>query len=175
MTNSEAGTLVPGAGKFSTRMTMSCTPMPAHRIFGDGLGARAVKADLVVHPGADDVMRDRHRRWRGQAIGVLAQQHARHLVFAKPAGVLEFLPIDHDLVRHRLGVATDHQRTRERPGLRAEVDHPAAGDAGFLARFAVHGILDRFARLDETGQARPHGRPEPVSYTHLTLPTNREV
>ena len=34
MMNSDAETLVPGAGKFCTPMTMSCTAMPAHRILG---------------------------------------------------------------------------------------------------------------------------------------------
>src|ERR1039458_846447 len=72
--NSDAATLLPGAGKFSTRMTMSCTTMPEHRILGLCFaGARSVKADLVVHPSPDDVMRDRDRKRRGQAIGVLAQ------------------------------------------------------------------------------------------------------
>ena len=46
MMNSEAATLVPGAGKFSTRMTMSCTAMPAHRIFGAFLPAR-VQSKLI--------------------------------------------------------------------------------------------------------------------------------
>src|ERR1039457_7395686 len=81
MMNSAAATLAPGAGKFCTRMTMSCTAMPAHRIFGAFLpGAASVKADLVLHPGADDVMRDRHRRRRGQALRVAARQHGRDLV-----------------------------------------------------------------------------------------------
>ena len=62
MMNSLAATLVPGAGKFSTRMTMSCTAMPAQRIFAN-FGARLVKVYFVLNPGADDVMRDRHR-WR---------------------------------------------------------------------------------------------------------------
>ena len=38
--------------------------------------------------------------------------------------------------------------------------HLAEHVSGFLARFAVHGILDRFTWLDEAGQARPHGRQE---------------
>src|SRR4029077_11514841 len=66
--NSLAATLVPGAGKCSTCITMSCTAMPAQRIFGAALA----KTDLVLYPGADDVMRDRDRGRRGQAVGVLA-------------------------------------------------------------------------------------------------------
>src|SRR5450756_3184939 len=63
MMNSDAATLLPGAGKFSTRMTMSCTAMPAHRIFGAFLpGTASVKADLALHPGADDVMSYTHLR-----------------------------------------------------------------------------------------------------------------
>src|SRR5450755_1640244 len=158
MMNSDADTLAPGAGKFCTRMTMSCTAMPAHKIFGACPGTGSVKADLVLHPGADEVMRDRHRRRRGQAIGVLAHQHGRDLRLGKPPGVLEFLAVHHNFAGQGLGVAADHQRGRKRPRLRVEILHPATGDAGFLARFPPHRVLDRFARLDEAGQARPHGR-----------------
>src|ERR1035437_1237361 len=89
-----------------------------------------------------------------------ARQHGRDLRLGKPPRVFEFLAVDHNFAGQRLGMAADHQRGRERPRLRVEIDHAAAGDAGFLARFPPHRVLDRFARLDETGQARPHGRPE---------------
>src|SRR3990167_9138025 len=89
MTNSEACTFMPASGNLSTRMTMSCTAPPAQSILGADF-AGSVKFDLALYPGADDVMRDRHRRRRGQAVGVLAQQHGHDLVFAKPPGVFEF-------------------------------------------------------------------------------------
>ena len=41
--NSEASTLVPGAGKFSTRMTLSCTAMPAQKICGAVIAQRQPK------------------------------------------------------------------------------------------------------------------------------------
>ena len=59
-------------------------------------------------------------------------------------------------------VAADHQRGGERPGLRGEIAHAAADDAGFLEGFPPHRILDRFARLDEAGEARPHAALETV-------------
>src|SRR5262249_55937273 len=155
MINSLAATLVPGPGKSSTRMTMSCTPMPAHRIFGT-FSARSVKTYLVLHPGADDVMRDCNRRRGRKPLGMFTRQHGLNLSLAKPPGVLEFRPIDHNLVRQCFNVTADHQRCRERPWLRSEVDDAAAGDAGFLARFPTYGILERFAGFDEPGKARPH-------------------
>src|ERR1700690_1674924 len=160
MMKSDAGTLVPGAGKFCTRITMSCTAMPAHKIFGAFPDAGSVKVDLVLHPGADEVMRDRYRRRRGQAVRVLAHQHGRDLRLGKPPRVIEFLVVYHDVAGQCLGVATDHQRPRERPGFRVKINPPAASDAGFLARFPPHRVLDRFARFHEAGQARPHRRQE---------------
>src|SRR5215467_2756512 len=155
MMNSLAATLVPGPGKFSTRMTMSCTAMPAQRIFGTFV-ARSVKAYLVLHPDADDVVRDRNRRRRRQPLRMFAHQHGLNLFLAKPPSVLELRAIDHNLVRQCFNVTADHQRCRERPWLRSEVDDAAAGDAGFLARFPTDGILERFAGLNEPGKARPH-------------------
>jgi len=42
MMKSDADTLAPGAGKCSTRITMSCTAMPAHRILGGSLWSRMI-------------------------------------------------------------------------------------------------------------------------------------
>src|SRR6186997_1996324 len=98
-------------------MTMSCTAPPAHRMRGFFLPCGSLKTDLVLYPCADDVMRDRYRRRRRQSLRVFAHQHAPDLFLAKPAGVLEFLAVDDDFVRQGLGMAADHQRRRERPGL----------------------------------------------------------
>src|SRR3954465_14506265 len=94
--NSEACTLAPACGNSSTRMTMSCTAPPAQRIVGRFL----VKIDPVFHPGPHDVIGDGDARRAGQPLRVLAHQHRRHLVSTKPAGVLEFLAIYRDLLRH---------------------------------------------------------------------------
>jgi hypothetical protein len=124
--------------------------MPAQRIFGF---ARSAKIDLVLNPGADDVMRDRDRGRCGEPLWMFAHQHRFDLIFGKPAGVLKFLAVDHNLVRHCFGVTADHQRGRKRPGLRGEIDHAAADNAGLFASFPMHCVFDRFARLDETREA----------------------
>ena len=105
-------------------------------------------------------MRDRDRRRRAQAFGVPARQHACYFRLGKPPRVLKFRAVDDNFSGQGLGMAADHQRGRERPGLRAEIGHLAAEDAGFLAGFTPHRVLDRLARLEEAGEARPHGRPE---------------
>src|SRR3569832_1707690 len=159
MTKSEAWTLAPGAGKRSTRMTMSCTAPPAHRIvFAPALAS--VKRRLALAPGAHDMMRDGDRRWRRQPVLVPAQQHVGDLVAREPARALELGGVDLDVAALGLGEGADHQRHRERPWLRREVTHAAADDAGFLDRLAPHRVLDRLARLDEPGKARPHARHE---------------
>ncbi len=50
-------------------------------------------------------------------------------------------------------MAADHQRHRERPGLRVEIFHPPAFDAGLLQRLAPHRVLDalRPARRSRRG------------------------
>src|SRR3974390_1348917 len=81
MTKSDACTLVPAAGNASTRMTMSCTAPPAHRMLGC-----SVKTDLALDETADDVVRDSDRRWCREARFVPPHQHARQFFLAKPAG-----------------------------------------------------------------------------------------
>src|SRR5262249_17152063 len=103
---SRACTLPSGRGKRSTRNTSSSTMMPAHRSAGRGGSV----SNLVLHPGADDVISDRHGRRRAQAIGMAPLQHRDDLVAVEPAGIVELGAIDHDLIRARLGVAADHQR-----------------------------------------------------------------
>ena len=49
--------------------------------------------------------------------GMRAGEHRQHLVAVEPAAILEFRLVAVDLGRKRLGVAADHQRGRERPGL----------------------------------------------------------
>ena len=46
---------------------------------------------------------------------------------------------------------TQHQRCRERPGLRGVIFDLVDFDAGLLEHFARHRIFERLARLDESG------------------------
>src|SRR6516162_6091055 len=50
-----------------------------------------------------------------------------------------------------------------------KIPYAAAGDAGFLMCFAAYGVLDRFAWLDKSGEARPHGRHEPWRTAEQTV------
>src|SRR5512139_233292 len=159
--NSDAGTFVPASGNLSTRMTMSCTAPPAHRMRAvPFFGRDSIKANLVLYPCADDVMRDCHRRRSREPLRMLAHQHGCDFFLGKPAGVLEFLTVDHDFTCQRLGMTTDHKRSREWPGLRSKIDDAAARDARFFARFPVHRVFDRFPGFDITRETRPHRRHE---------------
>src|SRR5690349_24475256 len=100
MTKSDACTFVPAAGNASTRMTMSCTAPPAHRMLGC-----SAKTDLALDETADDVMRDGDRRRRGQSLLVPSSQHAHQFVLAKPASAFEFLCIHLYLAAQRFGIA----------------------------------------------------------------------
>src|SRR5215510_1034353 len=144
-----------GCGKRSTRNTSSSTMIPAHKIARAAPPALA-ELNLFLHPGADDVVGDGHGRRRGQAVGMTPQQHARDLFAVEPAGIVELRAIDDDLARERLGMTADHQRGGKGPGLRGEIAHASANDAGLFARFPPHGIFDRLPGLDEPGEARPH-------------------
>src|SRR6266481_1068071 len=146
--NSLACTLVSGSGNALTRKTSSRTAMPAQRIF-----AMSEKALVGFEPGADDVMGDRERMGRRQAVGVLAQHHGGNFVAREPAGVLQLGTIDLELRRQRLGMTADHQRHREGPWLRREIGDAAAYNAGFLQGFPPHRIFDGLARLDESRKA----------------------
>ena len=115
-----------------------------------GLGA------LPLHPGPQNMMRDRHRMGRLQLARMAPLQHGRRLVAREPARVFEFDAIDMQFARRRLGDAADHQRGRERPGLRGEIGDLAAADSRLLEDFAAHRILDRLARFEKAGEARIH-------------------
>src|SRR6185295_6030504 len=92
--NACAWVLPSGSGKRSTRNTSSSTMMPAHRIEGAPASA---EVNLFLHPGANDVIGDRHRRRRRQSRGMLAQQHQGNLFAVEPAGVLELAAVDDDV------------------------------------------------------------------------------
>src|SRR5262249_6053057 len=69
----------------------------------------------------------------------------------------------------------DHQRGRKRPGLRSEIGDPAAAYADLLARLPANRLLDRLARLHESGKTRPHALGKPVrAAKHAALARNGE-
>src|SRR4029077_3315001 len=152
--NSLACVFTSGRGNDPTRNTRSSTAMPVH-----SRCLRAASAEdtvALLDPGADDVMRDRDRRWNADSFRMPAEEHRRGLLAREPARILQPLAVDRDVGVGRARVAADHQRHRERPGLRAEILHLAADDAGFLQCLAPRRFLDALARLDETGKTRPH-------------------
>src|SRR5262245_40050473 len=103
------------------------------------------------------------------------QQHARDLFAVEPAGVVELGAIDDDLARKRLGMTADHQRGGKGPGLRGEIAHASANDAGLFARLPPHGIFDRLPGLDEPGEARPHAGLETIrAAEHAALARDRK-
>src|SRR5262249_59242221 len=97
--NSLACALPSGGGNSSTRNTSSSTAMPVHKMRGlDRSIGRAplpggsspeeplpAAKRLSLDPGADDVMRDRDRGRRTEAVGMPTQQHQRHLLALEPA------------------------------------------------------------------------------------------
>src|SRR5262245_42433856 len=169
-----AGVFASGCGKRSTRNTSSSTMIPAHKIVCAPASALA-EVNLFLHPGADDVIGNRHSRRRGQAVGMTAQQHGCDLLAVEPARIFKLQAIDDNLARARFGVAADHQRGGKRPWLRCEIAHASANDAGFLARFPPHGIFNRLPRLDEAGETRPHaGLKAMRAAEHATLAGDRE-
>src|SRR6188474_2654253 len=97
-----------------------------------GSGALAEDTVALFDPGTDDMMRDRDRRRDADALGMLTLEHQQDLIAREPARVLQLLAVDRDVRVRRARMAADHQRHRKRPGLRAEIFHLAADDAGLL-------------------------------------------
>src|SRR5216683_5728357 len=87
--NSLASTLVSGIGNSRTRNTSSRAAMPAQRIF-----AMSDQAPVGFEPCPDDMMGDRDRMGRRQAVGMPAQHHGGDLVAIEPAGILQLGTID---------------------------------------------------------------------------------
>ncbi|EEF25798.1 conserved hypothetical protein, partial [Ricinus communis] len=149
-------------------------PAAGFRLAGDCLHDAVRRAILVRHAaarGADA----RHRRQTGRvcraaagAGGLAARrpvrvhEHARNrdvrhalrpfVVRPEPARLGQLVGVDADLAARIISGERDHQRVRERPGLAAEVAQLAHLQAHFLVHLAVYRLLDRFARLQETGQ-----------------------
>src|SRR5215467_428436 len=146
-----AATLVSGVGNSRTRNTSSRTATPAQRTL-----AMSDKAPVGFEPRPNDMMGDRDRMGRGQAVGVPTQHHGGNLLALEPAGILQLGTINLEFRRQSLGMTSDHQRHREGPRLRREVRDASAFDPGLLQSFPSYRIFDGFARLDESCKARPH-------------------
>src|SRR5205823_13881308 len=125
--NSFACTLPSGCGNSSTRKTSSSTMIPVQRM----RGARSAEEDIraVLDVASNDVVGDRDRRRRGQAMRVRTVQHQDQFLAVEPARVFKFFTIDDDRIRQCFGMAADHDRRRERPRLRCEIAYPAARNA----------------------------------------------
>src|ERR1700691_4529083 len=87
---------------------------------------------------------------------MLKRQHQLEFLPVEPARLLDFVWIDRYSVGYRFGVASDHQRRGKRPRLRCKISHPGAKQSNLLVYLATHRLLDRFPRLGETGETRPH-------------------
>src|SRR3954465_488251 len=102
-TNSLVMHLPPGCGNCSTRNTMSCTAIPAHRMVG-----ALEELTVALHPSADDVVGDGDGRRAGQAVRMLAHQHRRAFVLGEPAAIDQFVCVHLDIFVERLGETAVH-------------------------------------------------------------------
>src|ERR1700736_2981099 len=107
--NSAASTFVSGMGNSWTRNTSSRTAMPAQRMWAMANQAPSDRAGVGFEPRPDDVVRDRDRMGRAQALRVPALHHGGDLIALEPTGILQLGTIDLELARQRLGMTSDHQ------------------------------------------------------------------
>ena len=140
-----------------------------------GVGDAGRAAIPPLRERLDQMMRDRHREGRLQPSGCVAGEHQPHLLALEPAAVLQLRRVALDLGRQRLGVAADHQRGGERPGLARMIGDAADRDAGLLLHLAPHRLLDRLARLQEAGERRIHaGREARLPAEQAALAVDRQ-
>src|SRR5689334_10100506 len=104
--------LPPGWGNCSTRNTMSCTAMPAHRMAG-----ALEELTIALHPSANDVVGDGDRWRAGQPVRMLAHQHRGAFVLGEPAAIDQFVGVHLDVFVERFSETAVHQRHRKRPRL----------------------------------------------------------
>src|SRR5438105_520965 len=90
----------------------------------------------------------------GQAEGA---GQLRQFLGPEPAGVDDLGVLDPDLARSVARVEADHQLARKGPGLAGEVGDRLDLDADLLLDLPGDGLLERFARFDEAGQAAVEG------------------
>ena len=88
--------------------------------------------------------------------GIFVGEYSGEPLFADPLGILNFLRVDRDIAIKGSPPATEHKGCRERPGLTckiADLSHPYSC---LFKDLAADSRLDRFTRLDETGQQGIH-------------------
>src|SRR5271166_3962590 len=114
------------------------------------------EVNVLERPFFDEVMRDRHRDRRGEAVWMAAFEQGSRLMAREPTRVLKLDLVDLERPAPRMSEAANHQRGWKRPGLRGEVAHRVAFDAGLLENLAPDRRLDRLAGLHESRQRRIH-------------------
>ncbi|KAG1255494.1 hypothetical protein G6F68_010332 [Rhizopus microsporus] len=115
---------------------------------------------LLAVPVLDQATRNRDRRRHADALAIvldIACQRRAHLVGTEPARIFQ-LTVHARQIILRLRTEPDHQRPRERPGLRAEVLAGGHPHLALLVHLAHHGLLEGLAGLDEAGQHRVAAR-----------------
>src|SRR3954469_21547246 len=150
--------LLPRAGTVSTRKVRSRTGMPMQRMRGAIPGAAISVSALVVHPAAEQVMRNRKRMRAGEPVRMRPRQHQGRLLAREPARILKLGVIDDDVLAHGPRAAPDHQRRRIGPGLGHVILHVGAADPRLLENLAADRVLDGLGGFDETGEAGIHAR-----------------
>ena len=87
---------------------------------------------------------------------ILAAEGAEDVRPVDPADVGHLDGIEVDVRGKGVGVAADHERRGEGPGLGGVVAHIADGDAGFFHDLAADGLFDGFSLVDESGEGGVH-------------------
>src|SRR6266849_5788717 len=112
----------------------------SQRCFWSALLARS--ASVPAYEVVDQLTRDAEP-WRDLR---------RQLVRGKPSGLGDFRRVCGDLAGGPLGRETNHQRSRERPRLTAEVADVGDEDSRLFLNFPLDRMLERFADFDEARQ-----------------------
>src|SRR5271165_3154289 len=99
----------------------------------------------LFHPVPDQAARDRVEMRKS---GGKPAKHFPRLGQTEPADVIQFRANRHSF-RLRLRIKPQHQRLRERPGLRVKIADLFYLDAAFLFHFAENGLLDSFPGFDK--------------------------
>src|SRR5262249_425334 len=126
------------------------------------LGLPSFASVPILHPGADDVIGNGDLRRRAQAVRMAAAQHGDDFLALEPARIVKLAAVHNNVARQRLGATAGHQRGTEGPGGGRERGARAAAYADLLARLPANRLLDRLARLHESGKTRPHALGKPV-------------
>ena len=108
-----------------------------------------VRPSIPAEPAFDQPARDRIAPRQAERLILRAVEE---LLPPEPARILELGSIDIDVGRLGFRVEADHDRGRERPWLGGVVAHILHANSSLLENLARDGLLEAFARLDETGE-----------------------